>query len=53
MLEEIPGPLAGWSQAWAEFEGLVMNARRDPGPEGWREPGGYFFLAAMAWSTVW
>jgi len=34
MLEEILGPLAGWSTAWAEFEGLVMNARRDPGPEG-------------------
>jgi hypothetical protein len=30
----ILGPLAGWSTAWAEFEGLVMNARRDPGPEG-------------------
>ena len=29
-----PRPLAGWSKAWAEFEGLVMNARRDPGPEG-------------------
>ena len=34
MLEGIFGPLAGWSTAWAEFEGLVMNARRDPGPEG-------------------
>ena len=34
MLEEILGPLAGWSTAWAEFEGLVMNARRDTGPEG-------------------
>jgi hypothetical protein len=34
MLEEILGPLAGWSKAWAEFEGLVMNPRRDPGPEG-------------------
>ena len=34
MLEGILGPLAGWSKAWAEFEGLVMNARRDPGPEG-------------------
>ena len=34
MLEEILGPLAEWSKAWAEFEGLVMNARRDPGPEG-------------------
>ena len=34
MLEGILGPLAEWSTAWAEFEGLVMNARRDPGPEG-------------------
>ncbi len=34
MLEEILGPLAEWSKTWAEFEGLVMNARRDPGPEG-------------------
>ena len=34
MLEEILGPLAGWSKAWAESGGLVMNARRDPGPEG-------------------
>jgi hypothetical protein len=34
MLEEILGPLAGWSTAWAAFEGLVMNPRRDPGPEG-------------------
>ena len=32
MLEEILGPLAGWSTAWAEFEGLVTGARRDPGP---------------------
>ena len=34
MLEEILGPLAGWSKAWAEFEGLVMHTRPDPGPEG-------------------
>ena len=34
MLEGILGPLADWSKTWAEFEGLVMNARRDPGPEG-------------------
>ena len=34
MLEGILGPLAEWSTAWAEFEGLVMTARRDPGPEG-------------------
>lgn len=33
MLEGIIGPLAEWSKTWAEFEGLVMNARRDPGPE--------------------
>jgi hypothetical protein len=32
MLEGIIGPLAEWSKAWAEFEGLVMNTRRDPGP---------------------
>jgi hypothetical protein len=31
MLEGILGPLAEWSTAWAEFEGLGMNARRDPG----------------------
>ena len=34
MLEQILGPLAGWSKAWAQFEGLVLPARRDPGPEG-------------------
>ena len=34
MLEGILGPLAEWSTAWAEFEGLVMDARRDPGPAG-------------------
>ena len=34
MLEGILGPLAGWSKAWAEFEGLVMNVRPDPGPDG-------------------
>ena len=34
MLEQILGPLAGWSNAWAQFEGLVLPARRDPGPEG-------------------
>ena len=34
VLEGILGPLAEWSRAWAEFEGLVMNARRDLGPEG-------------------
>ena len=33
-LEEIIGPLAEWSGAWADFERLVMNARRDPRPEG-------------------
>ena len=26
MLEGILGPLAEWSNTWAEFEGLVMNA---------------------------
>jgi len=34
VLEGILGPLAGWSRTWADFEGLVMNARRNPGPEG-------------------
>lgn len=34
MLEGILGPFAEWSKAWAEFEGLLMNARRDPGSEG-------------------
>ena len=32
--EEIIGPLAEWSRTWADFERLVMNARRDPRPEG-------------------
>ena len=34
MLEQILGPLAEWSKAWAQFEGLVLPARRDPGPAG-------------------
>ena len=34
MLEQILGPLAEWSKTWAQFEGLVMPARRNPGPEG-------------------
>ena len=34
MLEQILGPLAEWSKAWAQFEGLVLPARRDPGLEG-------------------
>ena len=34
MLESILGPLAEWSNTWAEFEGLVMNVRPDPGPDG-------------------
>jgi hypothetical protein len=33
-LEGILGPLAEWSKKWAEFERLVMNARRKPGPNG-------------------
>jgi hypothetical protein len=33
-LEGILGPLAEWSKTWAEFERLVMNARRHPGPDG-------------------
>ena len=27
VLEQIVGPLAGWSRIWAESEGLVVNAR--------------------------
>jgi hypothetical protein len=34
VLEGILGPLAEWSKTWAEFEGLMMNPRRDPRPEG-------------------
>jgi hypothetical protein len=34
MLEGILGPLAEWSKTWAQFEGLVLPARRNPGPEG-------------------
>jgi len=34
MLEQILGPLAEWGKAWAQFEGLVLPARRDRGPEG-------------------
>ena len=34
MLEQILGPLAEWSKTWAQFEGLVMPASRNPGPEG-------------------
>ncbi len=33
-LEQILGPLAEWSRTWAEFERLVINARRNPGPNG-------------------
>jgi hypothetical protein len=33
-LEGILGPLAEWGTTWAEFERLVMNARRNPGPDG-------------------
>jgi hypothetical protein len=33
-LEGILGPLAEWSTTWAEFERLVMNARRNKGPDG-------------------
>jgi hypothetical protein len=32
-LEKVLGPLAEWSKTWAEFERLVINARRNPGPE--------------------
>ena len=34
MLELILGPLAEWGKTWAQFEGLVVNAGRNPGPEG-------------------
>ena len=34
MLEQILGPLAEWGKTWAQFEGLVVNTRRNPGPEG-------------------
>ena len=34
MLEQILGPLAEWGKTWAQFEGLVMSARRNPAPEG-------------------
>ena len=35
ILEQILGPLAERSKAWAHFEGLVLPPeRRDPGPEG-------------------
>ncbi len=34
MLEQILGPLAEWGRTWAQFEGLVMSARRNPAPEG-------------------
>ncbi len=33
-LQRVLGPLAEWSKTWAEFERLVTNARRNPGPEG-------------------
>jgi hypothetical protein len=34
MLEQILGPLTEWGKTWAQFEGLVLPARRNPGPEG-------------------
>jgi hypothetical protein len=34
LLEQILGPLAEWSTAWAQFEGLVMSTHRNPAPEG-------------------
>ena len=34
LLEGILGPLAEWSRTWADFEGLVMSAHRNPEPEG-------------------
>lgn len=34
VLEGIFGPLAGWGKSWAQFEGLVLPARRDPAAGG-------------------
>ncbi len=34
MLEQILGPLTEWGKTWAQFEGLVLPARRGRGPEG-------------------
>jgi len=34
MLEQILGPLTEWGKTWAQFEGLVLPARRGPGPKG-------------------
>ena len=34
MLEQILGPLAEWGKTWAQFEGLVISPRHNPGPEG-------------------
>ena len=34
MLEQILGPLTEWGKTWAQFEGLVISARRNPAPEG-------------------
>ena len=33
LLEEILGPLADWANTWAQFEGLAISTRRNPGPE--------------------
>jgi hypothetical protein len=34
MLEQILGPLTEWGKTWAQFERLVLPARRAPEPEG-------------------
>jgi hypothetical protein len=34
VLARILGPFAEWTRAWAGLEALVMNARRNPGPDG-------------------
>ena len=34
VLEGILGPLADWGKTWAQFEGLVLPARRGPSTEG-------------------
>ena len=38
-LEGILAPLAEWSKRWADFERLVTNARRNPGPGDQRPAG--------------
>jgi hypothetical protein len=54
MLEEILGPLAEWGSTWAESEGLVTGRAVTRGLRASADPAAVaYFLAAMAWSTVW